>query len=115
MEELRTIQKLEKLNKVYALDDKEFGTHHDYVISNNGEELVRIKFQKGARNVEGSITGVIDSDLLEIVRNRLEGFVTKFPTEENIKTLEHIKLALMYLNVRVEDRYERNVLGTNND
>ena len=33
--------------------------------------------------------------------------------EYNEKALEHIELALMYLNRRVEDRIERNVLGKN--
>ncbi|HHD2802129.1 TPA: ABC transporter ATPase, partial [Clostridium perfringens] len=33
--------------------------------------------------------------------------------EYNEKALEHIELALMYMNRRVEDRIERNVLGTN--
>ena len=37
-----------------------------------------------------------------------------FASEYNEKALEHIELALMYLNRRVEDRIERNVLGTNN-
>ena len=37
-----------------------------------------------------------------------------YASEYNTKALEHIELALMYLNRRVEDRIERNVLGTNN-
>ena len=37
-----------------------------------------------------------------------------YASEYNAKALEHIELALMYLNRRVEDRIERNVLGTNN-
>ena len=36
-----------------------------------------------------------------------------FASEYNEKALEHIELALMYLNRRVEDRIERNVLGKN--
>ena len=35
-----------------------------------------------------------------------------FATDDNAKALEHVELALMYLNKRVMDRYERNVLGT---
>ena len=38
----------------------------------------------------------------------------EFATEYNAKALEYIELALMYMNRRVEDRIERNVLGTNN-
>ena len=32
--------------------------------------------------------------------------------EETEKALEHVEIALMYLNKRVEDRMERNILGT---
>ena len=35
-----------------------------------------------------------------------------FATDDNAKALEHIEIALMYMNKRVRDRYERNVLGT---
>ena len=72
-----------------------------------------ISFQNGARKDENYTHGIIDSDLLEIVRDRLIGFQSgKFATEYNAKALEHIKIALMYMNRHVEDRIERNVLGT---
>lgn len=60
-----------------------------------------------------AITGIIDTDLLEIVRDRLKGFQSgDFATEDNAEALKHIEIALMYMNKRVMDRYERNVLGT---
>ena len=74
---------------------------------------VLISFQNGTRKDENSTHGIIDSDLLEIVRDRLIGFQSgEFASEYNAKALEHIEIALMYMNRRVEDRIERNVLGT---
>lgn len=34
--------------------------------------------------------------------------------DENENALTHIEEALMWLNRRIEDRIERNILGTNN-
>ena len=74
-----------------------------------------ISFQKGLRKERDSIHGVTDQDLLEIVRHRLQGFQAgPYSSEYNAKALEHIELALMFLNRRVEDRIERNILGTYN-
>ena len=119
--ELNTIQKVEKLNKVYAIDEKGCGNaNHLYQIDLQYEEdneaiVSYIAFQNGARNLPESTHGVLDTDLLEIVRDRLKGFQSgDFATEDNAKALEYIEIALMYLNKRVMDRYERNVLGTNN-
>ena len=121
MRELSTIQKREKLNKVYAADEKGNGNaNHLYQIDlqtvEDGCDMVSyIAFQNGARKEEGSTHGVLDTDLLEVVRDRLIGFQSgQFATEYNAKALEYIELALMYMNRRVEDRIERSVLGTNN-
>ena len=121
MRELNTIQKVEKLNKVYAVDEPgNGGANHKYMISGViSETPVRktfgetIKFQNGARKDPNAIHGILDTDLLEIVRDRLKGFQSgEFATDDNAKALEHIEIALMYMNKRVMDRYERNVLGT---
>ena len=123
MEKITTIQKREKLNDVYALDIKgNGGANHLYAIYSkevgiDGNSIFskEIQFQNGARKESGSIHGVLDTDLLEIVRHRIQCFQSgPFATEYNQKALEHIEIALMYLNRRVEDRIERNVLGTNN-
>lgn len=121
MRELSTIQKRERLNRVFAKDKKSFGgACHEYdILALQGEKtntvMGTIKFQKGARKESGSKHGVIDTDLLEIVRDRLQCFQDgDFASEYNAKALEHIEIALMYLNRRVEDRIERKVLGTNN-
>ena len=120
MRELSTIQKREKLDRVFASDEPSVGKAcHEYDIyaaqgyGEDAEPLVVIQFQKGARNENGSTPGVLDTDLLEIVRDRLRGFQSgAFSCRENACALTHIEEALMWLNRRVEDRIERRVLGT---
>jgi len=122
MEKLSTIQKREKLNEVFIADEKgNGGANHKYLISGGetgtGEFKVYeyIKFQNGARLLEDSVHGILDTDLLEIVRHRLQCFQAgPFSSRENAVALTHIEEALMWMNRRVEDRIERNVLGTNN-
>ena len=113
MRELNTIQKVEKLNKVFAVDEPgNGGANHLYQIETSDEDIA-IQFQNGARKNPNAIHGILDTGLLEIVRDRLKGFQSgDFATEDNAKALEHIEIALMHLNKRVMDRYERNVLGT---
>lgn len=126
MRKLETIQTEEKLNDVYAVDQPGPGNaHHEYTIvkhdNNAGEdyycdrELGTIIFQCGPRNEDSSIPGVIDTDLLEIVRDRLTSFQAgDYANEYNKTALKHVVLALEALNARIEDRIKRNVLGTNN-
>lgn len=120
---LSTIQKREKLNDVFAVDDKgNGGANHKYLIMDHNSDgrggydvHTTIEFQNGARALENSIHGVLDTDLLEIVRHRLQCFQEgPFSTRENAMALTHLEEALMWMNRRVEDRIERNVLGTNN-
>lgn len=117
MRELSTIQKREKLNTVQAVDEPgNGGANHKYhIVSNKTETILAvIPFQNGARNVKGSVDGIIDGDLLEIVRDRLKSFQQgPFATRENAIALTHIEEALMWMNRRVEDRIERAVLGLN--
>ena len=124
MEKLSTIQKREKLNDVYFTDNVGPGNaHHEYMIFKHTEDgkvsddnLVDVvRFQKGPRKDPESQCGIIDTDLLEIVRDRLKSFQNgDFACRENACALTHIEEALMWMNRRVEDRIERNVLGTNN-
>lgn len=120
MRKLSTIQKRENLNTVFAIDEiGPGGANHEYAIHANPQEtdarlMGTIQFQKGPRKEEDSIHGVIDSDLLEIVRDRLKAFQDgPFASEYNAQALIHVEEALMWLNRRVEDRIERNVLGKN--
>lgn len=122
--ELSTIQKRENLNSIIAVENSmKFGVCHNYAIFDattktpfsESDQLAAIKFQTGARKEAGSERGVLDTDLLEIVRDRLRGFQSgEFACRENACALTHIEEALMWLNRRVEDRIERNVLGTDN-
>lgn len=114
------IQKDNNLNEVYAVDEPGIGNaSHEYLVLLPTDELdvaipVEISFQNGPRNDPKSISGVLDTDLLEIVRDRLTGFQSgDFACRENACALTHIEEALMWLNKRVTDRAQRGVLGTN--
>lgn len=115
MRELSTIRKREKLNVVMAVDEPDNGTpnHRYHIVSNkSGSILNVIQFQKGSRSSRGSVEGAIDSDLLEIVRDRLKNFQSgASPSRESAIALTHIEEALMWLNRRLEDRLEKVNLG----
>lgn len=130
MEKLNTIQKRNKLNDVYRMDAPGTGgACHAYVIVKEGAKpcdlcagfldfraediLGSIAFQHGPRAEESSVHGVLDTDLLEIVRDRLKAFNQgEYATRENALAITHIEEALLWMNKRVEDRAERGVLGT---
>ena len=116
---LSTIQKREKLNEVLVTDDKgNGGANHRYqIVDVSNPDIVygNIILQNGARKLDNSVHGVLDTDLLEIVRHRLQCFQKgPFATRDNAVALTHVEEALMWMNRRVEDRIERDVLGTNN-
>lgn len=120
MEKLSTIQKRNNLNEVSRCGDPgPGGAYHDYEIDMMVDPetglvfTMHLSFQKGPRNEIGSEHGVLDTDLLEIVRDRLKCFQSgEFACRENACALTHIEEALMWMNKRVEDRAERGVLGT---
>lgn len=115
---MSTIQKRNNLNEVYREGEiGPGGAYHEYKVripkGDGYETAQRIVFQKGPRNGSGSTSGVLDADLLEIVRDRLTHFQAgDFACRENAIALTHIEEALLWMNKRVEDRAERNVLGT---
>lgn len=114
-QKLSTIQKRSNLNTVYRDGDPgPGGAYHEYDIyaagddPENGNPLIVIQFQKGPRNDPDARHGVLDGDLLEIVRDRLRAFQAgPFATRENACALTHIEEALMWMNKRAEDRAER--------
>ena len=110
------IQRSDNLNDVVYDDTVGAGNgRHYYEVqrADTGETLAAVHFQEGARNDENAKAGVLEGDLLEIVRHRLQCFQKgEFATRENACALTHIEEALMWLNKRKEDRKERNVLGT---
>lgn len=116
------IQREDNLNTVIFDDTVGAGNgRHYYEVLRENETkntfnvLAKIQFQHGPRNEEGSTAGVLETDLLEIVRHRLQCFQDgEYRTRENACALTHIEEALMWLNKRVADRKERGVLGTLN-
>lgn len=120
MEKIRyRIQRWNNLNDIYVEDipGPGNGRHHYSIstVSEPSEVLLDIHYQCGARNEEGSIPGVLDQDLLEIVRHRLQCFQKgEYATRENACALTHIEEALMWMSKRTNDRAERGVLGTMN-
>ena len=118
MRKIVTIQKRNNLNVVYRAEGTGAGgaTHYYLIKKIDNDEIVgEIRFQHGPRNAPNSIHGVLDNDLLEIVRDRLIAFNNgEFATRENAMAITHIEEALLWLNKRVEDRAERGVLGTTN-
>ena len=120
MRKLQTVQKKNNLNKVFAVDEKgNGGANHQYWIAaskydDDEPSIFEVQFQNGARFEDGSKDGVLDCDLLEIVRDRLLGFQEECFSGYNEGALFHVENALEWLNKRVEDRAKRGVLGTNN-
>lgn len=113
------IQREDNLNNVVFEDIAGPGNgRHHYQIFKNEQTIVEpkplldIQFQCGARNEDGSVSGVLDQDLLEIVRHRLQCFQQgEFSSRESALALTCIEEALMWLNKRKCDRKERGVLG----
>lgn len=118
MQKLSRIQKSNNLNDVFSIDHENAisAAHYNYMITAAEETnkiLTNIAFQNGPRAEEDSVHGVLDTDLLEIVRDRLIGFQRgAYACRENAIALTHIEEALLWMNKRVDDRSERNVLGT---
>lgn len=120
MRKLDTIQKRNNLNTVYAVDEPGIGNaNHAYqvvVTNDKGEEIpYAITFQNGPRKEKNSIHGLLDTDLLEIVRDRLKWFQSgDYACRENALALTALEEALLWMQKRVDDRASRGVLGTNN-
>lgn len=119
------IQRNNNLNDIYVKDVAGPGNgRHEYSIVKAGTDiedshgtlknfLLDIQYQCGPRNEEGSTHGILDQDLLEIVRHRLQCFQAgPYATRENALALTHIEEALMWMSKRADDRAERGVLGT---
>lgn len=108
------IQRNNNLNEIFY-DDVEGpgGGRHKYRVVRDNWVLCNIQFQDGPRNDENSTPGVLEGDLLEIVRSRLQFFQKgEYATRENACALTHIEEALMWLAKRADDRAEQGKLGT---
>ena len=120
---ISTIQKRNNLNEVERVGKVgPGGAYHAYLVRFSSAKVESnamakggevIEFQKGPRNEPDSVCGVLDGDLLEIVRDRLACFQKgEYFTRENAIALTHIEEALLWMAKRADDRAERNVLGT---
>lgn len=116
MKRLDRIQKNSNLNTVYVADEPreiDHGHHHYIIEIGNQNKFVDILFQQGPRKEPDSIHGVLDADLIEIVRHRLQSFQQgPYATRENALAITHLEEALLWMNKRVEDRIESGKLGT---
>lgn len=110
------IQQEDNMNRVFYLDEKgPGGGYHRYLVENGrtGYLLADIVFQKGPRMDPKSVQGVLDTDLLEIVRHRLTAFLEgDMPTILTKDALYCVESALELLNARTMGRKKRGVLGT---
>lgn len=69
--------------------------------------LGSVMLQDGPRNTPASIDGIYDSDLLEIVRDRLKAMQKgKQACEYNVRALTHIEEALYQLKLKKENGYD---------
>jgi hypothetical protein len=118
MKKLSVIQKNNNPHTIYRNGDQgPGGGYHDYTVmdAEGSAVIALVRFQKGSRNDPKSQAGVLDADLLEIVRDRLTAFNKgEFATRENACAITHIEEALMWMAKRADDRAERGVLGTYN-
>lgn len=112
---LSRIQKENNLNLV-SCDDAPHPInkgHHVYSIG-MGIEGITLRFQNGPRNEPESERGILDTDLLEIVRDRLISFQAgPYATRENALALTHLEEALLWMNKCVSERAASGTLGTN--
>ena len=112
MMELITIQKRNGLNLIDKVNNYTYRIYRHRKLE-EPFELVEIIFQNGAGKSLGAVAGVSEIDLLEIVRDRLSYFqASNMSNRETAIALTKVEEALLWLNKRVEDRAEQQVLGT---
>lgn len=113
------IQTEDQLNQIKYWDvEGPGGGRHTYEISRMGEDglgeqITILHFQEGPRNDPESLPGILEPELLEIVRHRLKCFQAgPYACPENAAALGKIEEALEWMKQRVENRKKRNVFGT---
>ena len=79
-----------------------------YYINRNEDEILNsVMFQDGLRGQEGSLDGIYDADLLEIVRDRLKAMQkSNQACDYNVRALTHIEEALYQLKLKKENGYD---------
>ena len=91
---------------------------HTYTLSidtpTGRQHIGSVQYQRGPRNVAGSIPGILDSVLLAIVVDRMRCFnAGPFSTRENALVMTHCQEAMHWLKHRADERAVRGVLGQN--
>jgi len=90
------------------------GASHLYRVWYGVMKVAEIHFQKGPRNEDGSTPGIIDSVLLAIIADRMEGFqVGPYSDRTNALVLTKVQEAMHWLTHRADERARRGVLGKN--
>lgn len=78
-----------------------------YINSNEGKTLGSVMLQDGSRGQEGTLDGIYDTDLLEIVRDRLKTMQkSNQACDYNVRALTHIEEALYQLKLKKENGYD---------
>ena len=132
MKELQTIQQENKLNDVFAIGNYGTdGTCGQYAIYRHGTREIILN-GNGIRKTETATLddgdlcdiyfqcencisqGITESDLLEIVRDRLKDFQNgPFACHANVVALNHVSAALHNLKARTKDSAKRGTKGSN--
>jgi hypothetical protein len=101
--------------RLTADDADQSGASHNYKLVIDGIGLVAaIQFQKGPRNVEGSIPGATEAALYAVLIDRLRGFqVGPYSARENAIQLTKLEECLHWTKARADERAKRGVLGKN--
>ncbi len=95
------------------------GAAHEYKLhivrpDADGYQVASIQFQKGPRNVEGSIPGATEASLLAVLIDRLRGFQAgPYACRENAIQLTKLEEVLHWTKARADERAKRGVLGKN--
>lgn len=90
-----------------CLDD----CHNYELVSEMGDWVQFLRFYK--MEEDGiKIDGITNEEVLEVLIHRLKGLNKKFPCEENDMAIKNLEGALVWLNLRTQDRIERRVEGT---
>lgn len=78
-----------------------------YINSTEGKTLGSVMLQDGPRGQEGTLDGIYDADLLEIVRDRLKAMQkSNQACDYNARALTHIEEALYQLKLKKENGYD---------
>jgi len=108
---LDTIQKHNRIDNVFAQGQTgACGERSEYAVvrpcdgkGETGEIIAIIQFQHDPRDAAGSVAGILDEDALEMVRDRLTAFQDSASAcDEIAMALQHVTIALLYLNMRAE-------------